>query len=121
MISEFVAPAPQTNAFVSDSNFSSVFGATEPVGKIDICISHTHTHTKRIDFVFIFIFDFFELFWFSNNISDAIPLHKFIHFNAPTNFCRMKTFNKKKEWCTVSLAMITNPIFIGTFVNGSTI
>ncbi|XP_055318583.1 phosphatidylinositol-binding clathrin assembly protein LAP isoform X8 [Sitodiplosis mosellana] len=27
-----VAPASQSNAFVSDSNFSSVFGATEPVG-----------------------------------------------------------------------------------------
>ncbi|XP_031621245.1 phosphatidylinositol-binding clathrin assembly protein LAP isoform X2 [Contarinia nasturtii] len=26
-----VAPAPQSNAFVSDSNFSSVFGASEPV------------------------------------------------------------------------------------------
>ncbi|XP_055318617.1 phosphatidylinositol-binding clathrin assembly protein LAP isoform X11 [Sitodiplosis mosellana] len=28
-----VAPASQSNAFVSDSNFSSVFGATEPVGQ----------------------------------------------------------------------------------------
>lgn len=58
-----LAPAPQANAFVSDSNFSSVFGASEPVGKKIRLINQKPFIDMTLNFVFIF---------------DAIPLKKFI-------------------------------------------
>lgn len=65
-----VAPAPQSNAFVSDSNFGAVFGVTEPVGKMKIHQIEKKNQQHQFDMDFIFF------------IFDAIPLTKFIHMHT---------------------------------------
>lgn len=55
--------SPKNNTFVSDSNFSSVFGATEPAGKFWF-IKQTELKTKKTFLVIAYLDNQFLMFFF---------------------------------------------------------